>query len=243
MVALNDTVFDQQTQTNVELNDLSIGQYDVVCDFGPAFNSQQKDTAQAFLDMAAIDPTILQQGMDIHLKNLNVPGMEQMAERIRIQLLQSGAIPESQWTDEERQQIEQQQAQQQQQPPQEDPNMVIARAEELKGQAAMTSAQNKQAEIQGNQQISMQQLELENKKVDLDTQKFIKGQDDKFNESAANIDQGQQKIDQAQYKMMNDFSLKLTELEQKYQTQLNAELSQNTLMFDPSTGNFVNATR
>jgi len=90
MVTLNDVVFDEQTQTNVELNNLTVGDYDVVCDFGPAFNSQQKETAQAFLDMAAIDPTISQNGMDIWLKNLSIPGMELMAERFRPLLLQSG---------------------------------------------------------------------------------------------------------------------------------------------------------
>lgn len=65
MVTLHQTIFDEQSQQNVELNDLSKGDYDVVCDFGPAFNSQQKETTQAFLDMAAIDPSFLQQGKDI----------------------------------------------------------------------------------------------------------------------------------------------------------------------------------
>jgi len=74
MVTIHDTVFDQETQQNVELNDLSKGDYDVVCDFGPAFNSQQKETAQAFLDMAAIDPETAQLNKDIWLKNLNIPG-------------------------------------------------------------------------------------------------------------------------------------------------------------------------
>jgi len=202
MVALNDTVFDQQTQTNVELNNLSIGQYDAVCDFGPAFNSQQKETAQSFLDMSAVVPGMAEMASDVWVKNLGTPGMDLVAERLRVTQMASGNIPESQWTDEERQQIAEQQAQQQNQPPQEDPNMVIARAEELKGQAAMTSAQGKQAEIQGNQQLEGQRLQLEGQKLQLDTQKFLKSQEDKFNVAAANIDQGQQKIDQSQQQML-----------------------------------------
>ena len=43
--------------------------------------------------MAAIDPTFLQQGKDIMLKNLSVPGMDQMAERARVELLNAGLIP------------------------------------------------------------------------------------------------------------------------------------------------------
>ncbi|MBL4622914.1 MAG: hypothetical protein JKY89_10990, partial [Immundisolibacteraceae bacterium] len=202
MVTLNQTVFDQESQTNVELNNLTIGDYDVVCDFGPAFNSQQKETAQAFLDMAAIDPTIAQNGMDIWLKNLAVPGMDQMSERFRVQLLNAGMIPETQWTDEERQQIQAQQEAAQQQPPQEDPNMVLARAEEGKAQAEQLNAQTKQSEAQFNAQVKSAQVTLDQDKVALereklqfDVQKFVKGQDDKFNVDAAKIDQGQQKID------------------------------------------------
>ena len=201
MVVLNEKILDQNTGQNVELNDLSVGEYDVVCDFGPAFNSQQKETGQAFLDMAAIDPTIAQQGMDVWLKNLNVPGMDQMAERYREQLLNAGVIPESQWTDEERQKIEQQQAEAQQQEPQEDPNMVLAKAEELKGQAEMTNAQNKTTEIQGSQQLKAAELQLSSKQLDLDTQKFLMSKEDNVNIAAAKIAQADRKLDQEAYKL------------------------------------------
>lgn len=202
IVTLNQVVFDEQTETNVELNNLTVGDYDVVCDFGPAFNSQQKETAQAFLDMAAIDPTISQNGMDIWLKNLSVPGMSLMAERFRLLLLQSGVIPESQWTDEEKQQIEAERAEAAQQPPQEDPNMILARAEEGKAQAEQLNAQTKQQEAQFEAQVKSENIQLEREKISLrreelqlDAEKFKLGQDDKFNEAAAKIDQGQQKID------------------------------------------------
>ena len=249
MVMLNQPYLDEQTGQNVTLNDLSQGDYDVVCDFGPAFNSQQKETTQAFLDMAAIDPTFLEQGKDIMLKNLSVPGMDQMAERARTQMLQAGMIPESQWTDEERQEIEQMQAEQANQEPVEDPMMVAAKAEEGKAQAAQMEAQNKQQQVQVDAQIKMagvqvdqERINLEREKLQLDAQKFMKGQDDKFNLAAAQIDQGQQKIDQDTQKMMNDMALKLTELEAQVGQQLNSEVQANILTFDPKTGDFVNAT-
>jgi len=215
MVTLHQTVFDEQSQQNVELNDLSKGDYDVLCDFGPAFNSQQKETTQAFLDMAAIDPSFLQQGKDIMLKNLAVPGMDQMAERARVELLNAGLIPETQWTDEERQQIQAQQEAAQNQPPQEDPLMIAARAEELKGQADMQSAQNKQAEVQGNQQLKMMELQLRDKELNLRQQEFDRAGNAKFNVEAAKIDQGQQKIDQASQQMQIDATFKAQAAQQQ----------------------------
>ena len=195
MVTLNQPVLDQQTQKNVILNDLSVGEYDVVCEMGPAFNSAQKESARSFEAMASINPTFAQSGMDIWLKNKKEPGMDLMAERYREQLFNAGAIPESQWTDEERQKVQAQQEAAQNQPPQPDPMMIAAQAEMTKAQAEQQNAQNKQVEIQGSQQISMAQIQLDNKRVDLETQKFIKSQDDKLNVAAATIDQGQQKID------------------------------------------------
>lgn len=231
MVILNQPVLDEQTGQNITLNDLSIGEYDVVCDVGPAFNSQQKETAQAFLDMAAIDPTTAQMNKDIWLKNLNIPGMDLAAERARAQLLQSGVIPESQWTDEEKQEAQAAAEAAANQPPQEDPMMVAARAEELKGQADMQEAANKQMQIQSENQVKMADLQLRNKQIDLDTQKFLKGQDDKFNVDAAKIQQGQEKLDQQwrelelkHHKMEDEFTLKAIEMQAKFKIEVSKML-------------------
>jgi hypothetical protein len=117
-------------------------------------------------------------------------------------MLEAGMIPESQWTDEERQQIEQMQAEQANQEPVEDPNMIIAQAEMGKAQAEQMSAQTRQQEAQFNAQVKQAEITLEQDKIalereklQLDAQKFVKGQDDKFNVDAAKITQGQQKID------------------------------------------------
>lgn len=201
MTPINDVVIDKQTNQLVEVNDLTKGDYDVVCDFGPAFNNQQKETTQAFLDMAQIDPTFLQEGKDIMLKNLSVPGMDQMAERSRVQMIANGLIPESQLTDEEKQEIAIKQQQAAQQPPQEDPMMIAARAEEGKAQAEMTNAQNKQFEIQSNAQIKMKELQLREQEIELDTQKFLRDKDDKYNVDAAKIQQGNRKLDLDEYKL------------------------------------------
>lgn len=102
MEQINDEVFDNETRKMVSLNDLRKGKYDVTCDVGPAFKSRQQETARAFIDIAQIDPTIIQGGKDIWLNNLAVPGMDAMAERARKQMLEAGIIPDSQMTDDEK---------------------------------------------------------------------------------------------------------------------------------------------
>ena len=133
--------------------------------------------------------------------------MDQMAERARVELLNAGMIPEEQWTDEEKQKIAQQQAEAQNQPPQEDPNMVLARAEEGKAQAAQMDSQTKQQQAQFNAQVKSAEVQLEQDKIalereklQLDAAKFERAGQDKFNVEAAKIDQGQQALDQASQK-------------------------------------------
>ncbi len=102
MESINDQVFDNETEKMVSLNDLTKGKYDVTCSMGPAFKNRQQETARAFIDMAGLDPSIIQDGGDIWLNNLSAPGMNLLAERRRKQLLEAGRIPDSQMTDEEK---------------------------------------------------------------------------------------------------------------------------------------------
>lgn len=201
MQKINEVVQDQQTGEIVKLNDLSAGKYDVTCSSGPAFQNKQQETVQALLEIAQVDPSVLQTGSDILVNNVTAPGMDALADRQRLQLFNSGVIPQDQWTDEERQQVEEQQAAAQQQPPQEDPNMVLARAEEGKAQADLTNARNKQAEVEGSQQLKARELALEEQRIQLDIAKFQREKDDKFNVDAAKIQQGETKLDQEQQKI------------------------------------------
>ena len=122
MVTLNDTVFDQQTNQFVELNNMAKGLYDVVCDVGPAFKNRQQESVKALQELSQVVPGLAELTADIQLKNIPTPGVELAAERVRNKLFEAGAIPESQLTDEERQLIQQAQeqaaqAQQQEQQP------------------------------------------------------------------------------------------------------------------------------
>lgn len=205
MVILNQPVIDQQTGEPIVLNDLSIGEYDATVSIGPAFKNRKEQAREAILSIAQYDPSIIEIGRDILLRNSDLPAMDDLADRARAIAVANNTIPLDQLTDEERAEIEQQQANQEQQP---DPMMVAAMAEQAKADAAMLDAQNKQQQMQLDGQIKMQQLQLEQAKIQLDTQKFMREKDDKYNVDAAKISQGQQKLDMdasnQQFKQMMD---------------------------------------
>lgn len=153
---LYETVIDNQTGQPVVINDLSKGKYDVVCSAGPAFSNRQQETVAAITEMAAVDPSIIQFGQDVLLKNTNAPGMDILAERARDRLFKSGMIPESQLTDEERQQMAMAQQNQQQQP---NPEVMAAEALQMEAQAKIMGAQVKQQEVELNAQLQSAELQ------------------------------------------------------------------------------------
>lgn len=156
---INQSVFDQQSGQMVTLNDLSQGQYDVVCSSGASFQNRQQETVQAIIEMGQYDPSIIQQGKDILLKNTNAPGMDILSERARDQLFKQGMIPQSQLTDEELQQA--QMAQQNQQP---DPNTMAAEALVMEAQAKMKGAENQAAKVEYDAQIQMAKVGIDQEK-------------------------------------------------------------------------------
>ena len=232
IVTLNQAVFDNDTQKNVTLNDLSIGEYDVVCEVGPAFNSAQKEAARSLEVALAANPELGPVINDVLFKNKKEPGMDVIAERLREQAFNNGVIPQSQWTNEEQRLVAEQQAKAQNQPPQEDPALVLAKAEELKAQADVANAQTKQFETQTNQQLKVQELQLNERELalkeqeqQLDVAKFQREKDDKFNVDAAKIQQGQQKIDQDQQKIDNQTQLQQIQLLMEQQKQQDERFS------------------
>lgn len=211
MVTLNTVVFDEEQKKNVDLHKLSHGTYDVTCEMGPAFKSSQKEAERGFNELSVTNPEAAALTMDLKFDASTSPGSRLAAERFREKLFNNGDIPESQWTDEEKERVAKSQAEAQNQPPQEDAATIEARGVEASGQADVLNAQTKQQEAQFNQQVKIADNQIENRKLDikeqeiqLESDKFKLGQDDKFNKDAADIDQGQQKIEQANQQMVID---------------------------------------
>ena len=182
METINQRVIDNATGEIVTLNDLSQGVYDVVCKAGPSFKNRQQETLEMIIEMAKVDPSIMQIAGDIMMQNINSPSADQIAERKRDQMLKAGMIPISQMTDEEQAQMQQQMAQQGQQ---QDPATIMAQAEMGKAQAEMMKAQIEQAKVQ-NDQIKLQleaqkaQLAAQNDQADNQVDIF-KAQTDRMN--------------------------------------------------------------
>jgi hypothetical protein len=182
METINQRVIDNATGEIVTLNDLSQGIYDVVCKAGPSFKNRQQETLEMIIEMAKVDPSIMQIAGDIMMQNINTPAADSIAERKRDQMLKAGLIPISQMSDEEQAQMQQQMAQQGQQ---QDPATIMAQAEMGKAQAEMMKAQIEQAKVQNDQmklQLEAQkaQLTAENDQADNQVDVF-KAQTDRMN--------------------------------------------------------------
>lgn len=245
IVDLNTTVFDEQTQTNVEVNDLTKGVYDATCSMGAKFQNQQEKESERLMQMLAVDPTMIEISRDVLYKNQVGSGMQVVADRARKLGIQNGTVDPSEYTPEEQQEQQELAQQQANQPPQEDPNMLIAQAEMGKAQAEQMSAQTKQQEAQFNAQVKTAEIQLEQDKIALEREKlqleaakFQRSGEAKFNTEMIAADQNQQKIDQTALKQMQDMALKLTELEMQVGQQLNGEVQANMITFNPQTGDF-----
>ena len=110
MVMINDRVIDTETQEPVEVIDLSKGVYDVTCEVSKSFKNRQGETVNSMVEVASIDPSIIEEGRDVLYKNMNAPGFDVLAERVRQRMVLSGQIPEDQLTDEEKEFLEAQPA-------------------------------------------------------------------------------------------------------------------------------------
>lgn len=158
-ITLGKRVVDQQTGQEIEVIDLSTGIYDVTCDIGPAFANRRAEANEGLLNLAGIDPSIIAEAKDVLLNNHDAPGMDVVAERVRLNMVRSGLIPESQMTEEEKQLLSEMQGEQTA-----DPAQLIGEAELLKAQTQAESAQL-------DQQIKMIELQQKQQKLDFEQEK------------------------------------------------------------------------
>ena len=101
MVLINERIPDIQTGEQIEVIDMSKGVYDITCEVSKSFKNRQGETVNSILEVANIDPTIIDEGRDVLYKSMNAPGFDVLAERVRKRMLLSGSIPQEQMTQEE----------------------------------------------------------------------------------------------------------------------------------------------
>jgi len=184
---INDKVVTQNGLVE-EINNLSVGTYDVVCTVGPSFKNRQRETVKTITEMATVDPTILEIGSDVLLDNIQAPGIAQIAERKRDQMVRAGLIPESQLTDEERQLVEKLKAEPPKPTPVEQAMIAQAQAEAEKAQANTADIQSKIAERDKKFELEKEkviaEMNTQSTKMALEIQKLQA----KITESAQNTD-------------------------------------------------------
>ena len=188
-IKLNERIIDKQTGKEVEINDLSKGIYDVTLTIGEEYKSKQEETRQTILDIAEVDPTIIQDGSDVLLGNINAPGMKDLAERRRKKLVLSGIIPEDQLTEDEiaeLKQLKQVQAQQgQQMTPMDRAMIATAQAEQKRVEAETANVLSQAQDRQTKNQLKMQELELKMKDM---VQKGLEKQQELYLKTQAAMD-------------------------------------------------------
>ena len=81
LVEINKRQLDEQGVETI-LNDVTVGQYDVVMDTGPGFNSKRSEAVEAMTTVMAADPQLMQVAGDLLFRNMDFPGAEVIADRL-----------------------------------------------------------------------------------------------------------------------------------------------------------------
>ena len=81
MVTINKQGKDEQGVAKV-LNDVTVGEYDVVMETGPGYNSKRQEAVDSMVQMLSVDPALMQQAGDLIFRNMDFPGAEIIADRL-----------------------------------------------------------------------------------------------------------------------------------------------------------------
>ena len=73
-------------------HDLSQGQYDVTVDIGPTFSTRREESFQTLLESADAMPIVAEIAPDLIMKNLDVPGGDELVARLRKKLIAQGIV-------------------------------------------------------------------------------------------------------------------------------------------------------
>ena len=81
MVTINEQGQDEQGVSKV-LNDVTVGEYDVVMETGPGYNSKRQEAVDYMMSLLGADPTLMQTAGDLIFRNMDFPGAEVIADRL-----------------------------------------------------------------------------------------------------------------------------------------------------------------
>lgn len=136
-VRLNEQVLDEQTNTWVTVNDLSVAKYDVVVTTGPAFATQRIEAAEAMIQFAQAVPSAAAAMADLIAQNMDWPGSELIAERLK------KIVPPQVLTKEEREKLQEDAPEQEPPTPEQQVQIAEFEARGKEAEAKMALAQAK----------------------------------------------------------------------------------------------------
>jgi hypothetical protein len=64
------------------LNDVTIGEYDVVMETGPGYNTKRQEAVDSMMSLLAADPNLMAQAGDLIFRNMDFPGADIIADRL-----------------------------------------------------------------------------------------------------------------------------------------------------------------
>jgi hypothetical protein len=67
----------------MKIYDMSVGQYDVVVDVGPSYATKRQEAADMILELSTRVPNLMQIAGDLLMKNMDIPGNMDLAERFK----------------------------------------------------------------------------------------------------------------------------------------------------------------
>jgi hypothetical protein len=81
IVNVNERSIDQMGVETI-LNDVTVGEYDVVMETGPGYNSKRQEAVDSMVQMMGVDPDLMKQAGDLVFRNMDFPGADIIADRL-----------------------------------------------------------------------------------------------------------------------------------------------------------------
>jgi hypothetical protein len=81
MVTINEKTVDELGVEKI-LNDVTVGQYDVVMETGPGYNSKRQEAVDSMMTLLTADPELMKQAGDLIFRNMDFPGADIVADRL-----------------------------------------------------------------------------------------------------------------------------------------------------------------
>lgn len=145
---------DQETIDGLtKIYDVTTGKYDVTCEVGPSFSTKREEAANQMIELGKMFPPMMQVAGDLLVKNLDWPGADDIADRLKAML-----PPQLQGQSPQVMQMQQQMQQMDQQAKQ----AVAQLQQQLQGlQQQLQQAQSKDQQAKLDKAIEAKKLEID----------------------------------------------------------------------------------